>query len=280
MEVPLLVGTQWLQNNLSNSNIEILENAWIKEAYSKAHIEGAFCVPGHPYLKSLNNDGERTDHVMQNDEFAELCVKLGLCHNKHYIAYDDYYGLFAARFWYVCRHFGLNNVSILNGSWRGWLSAGGKVSSLVSGPDPISDILPKAGTYHMVGLNELLSSYDDPDIQIWDTRRVGEFNGDEETANRRKGHIPGALNMVWTDLLTEPAYEDEARYLKPVSVLRQMIDSLGLRPEKTIITYCQSGNRAAFCNFVLELLGFPNHRLYDASMSEWANRTETPLTTG
>ena len=279
MEVPLFVDIPWLQNNLSNSNIEILENAWTKEAYSKAHIEGAFCVPGHPYLKSIDNEGERTNHVMQNNEFAELCVKLGLCHNKHYIVYDDYYGLFATRFWYVCRHFGLNNVSILNGSWRGWLAANGRVSSLTFEPDPITDVLPKAGKDHMVGMNELSSLYNDPDIQLWDTRRVAEFNGDEETANRRKGHIPGALNLVWTDLLTESAYEGGARYLKPIQELRQMIEGLGLCSEKTIITYCQSGNRAAFCNFVLELLGFPNHRLYDASMSEWANQAETPLTT-
>lgn len=280
MEVPLLVDTQWLQSNLSNSNIEILENAWIKEAYFKAHIDGAFCVPGHPYLKSIDSEGERTPHVMQIDEFAELCNTLGLCQNKHYIVYDDYYGLFAARFWYVCRHFGLNNISILNGSWRGWLAEGGSVSSLVFEPNPISDLLPKANAYHMVGLNELLRVYNDPDIQLWDTRRVGEFNGKEETANRRRGHIPGAVNLVWTDLLTESVYEGDARYLKPIPELRQMIDRLGLCSEKTIITYCQSGNRAAFCNLVLELLGFPHHRLYDASMSEWANSAETPLTTG
>jgi len=280
MGIPLLVGTPWLQDNLSNPNIEVLENAWIKDAYSKAHIDGAFCVPGHPYLKSIDSAGERTNHVMQTDEFTELCEQLGLCQNKHYIVYDDYYGLFAARFWYVCRHFGLNNISILNGSWRGWLAEGGRVASLISLPEPKSDILPKPDTLHMVGLNELLSIYDSPDTQLWDTRRIGEFNGEEETANRRKGHIPGALNLVWTDLLTESTYEGGARYLKPITELRQIIGDLGLCTEKTIITYCQSGNRAAFCNFVLELLGFPQHRLYDASMSEWANHAETPLVKG
>ena len=180
----------------------------------------------------------------------------------------------------MCRHFGLNNISILNGSWRGWLAEGGSVSSLVTLPESKSDVLPKPNTFHMVVVNELLSLYDDPRIKLWDTRRAGEFNGNEETVNSRRGHIPGALNLVWTDLLTESDSEGDARYLKPIPELRQMIDSLGLCSKKTIITYCQSGNRAAFCNFVLELLGFQSHRLYDASMSEWANRAETPLITG
>lgn len=56
-----------------------------------------------------------------------------------------------------------------------------------------------------------------------------------------------------------------------------MLAALGLGRDRTIITYCQSGNRAAFGNFVLETLGFPHHRLYDASMAEWANLPDTPL---
>ena len=75
MDISLLVDIQWLQDNLSNSNIEVLENAWIKESYAKAHIDGAFCVPGHPYLKSIDSEGELTPYVMQTAEFAELCKK-------------------------------------------------------------------------------------------------------------------------------------------------------------------------------------------------------------
>jgi len=43
------------------------------------------------------------------------------------------------------------------------------------------------------------------------------------------------------------------------------------------LTYCQAGIRAAFCQMVLVRLGFSNPQMYDASMSEWSNRTDTPL---
>lgn len=74
---------------------------------------------------------------------------------------------------------GLNNISVLNRSWRGCLAEGGRVSTLLTRPEAQSDVLTEPDNFHMVGLNELLSLYDDPKIQLWYTRRVGEFNGDE-----------------------------------------------------------------------------------------------------
>jgi thiosulfate/3-mercaptopyruvate sulfurtransferase len=132
----------------------------------------------------------------------------------------------------------------------------------------------------MVDWEELRSLYADPDTQIWDTRRPGEYSGSEETDNQRRGHLPGARNLVWTDLLTRPASKGEARFLKPLPELKQALSDLGLDREKTVITYCQSGIRAAFCILALTLLGFPRARLYDGSMAEWANLTQTPLVEG
>ena len=279
MERPLLVSTQWLQDHLNDPAVEIIENAWVADSYSKAHIKGAFRVPGHPYLKKFTDNGERTRHVMAPEAFSGLCHALGLKRDKHYVIYDDYYGLFAARFWCVCRHFGLNNISILDGSWRGWLAQGRPVSSRMETPLPGTDIVVRPHACHFIGREELQSIYREPGVQLWDTRRIGEYTGEEQTENQRKGHIPEALNLEWTDLLTEPVSEGDPRFLKPVRDLEMMLVNLGLRRDRTIITYCQSGNRAAFCNLVLELLDYPRHRLYDASMSEWARDESLPVET-
>jgi len=280
MNIPLVVSPQWLQKNLYDPAIQVIENGWIRDAYQKAHIDGAVSVPGHPYLKHINVDGEQTQHVMNAGEFKSLCHELGLQRDKHYILYDDLFGLFAARFWTVCRHYGLHNVSILDGSWRGWLDQGYPVSGRVEHPVPGSDVSVEPNPTHLIGWEELWRVHREPDIQIWDNRRAGEYSGEEQTANRRRGHIPGALHLEWTDLIMEPPYEGGPRYLKPAAELEQMLVDLGLRRDKTIITYCQSGNRAAFCDLVLEHLGFPQHRMYDGSMGEWSNMTETPLVSG
>jgi len=266
MKIPLLVSQQWLYDNHTHPEVQIIENAWVRESYHKAHVSGALFLPVHPYLKKFDVNQERTQHVMEPEDFMVLCHALGLKRDKHYILYDDYFGLFAARFWCVCRHFGVHNLSLLDGSWRGWLEKGHPVSSRMEAPEPGTDIVIDSKTSHFINLEALQRIYRDADVQLWDNRRVGEFTGEEEPANRRRGHIPGALHLEWTDLLTEAVSEGAPRFLKPLAALEQLVADLGLRRDKTIITYCQSGNRAAFCDFVLELLGYPDHRMYDASM--------------
>jgi thiosulfate/3-mercaptopyruvate sulfurtransferase len=280
MSAPVLVSPKWLNDHLADPNVQVIENAWDKDSYFKAHISGAFALPVHPYLKKFTAQGERTQHVMEPEVFSALCHHLGLQRAVHYVLYDDYYGLFAARFRAVCRYYGLTNISILDGSWRGWIEQGFPVSSLVEVPDPGTDIVVEPQQKQFIRVDELLQIYSDPDIQLWDTRRTGEYSGVELTENHRQGHLPGALNLDWIDLLTDPTRQGGPRFFKSPEELERQLTDLGLSRDKTIITYCQSGNRATIGNLVLELLGYPQHRLYDASMGEWANLAETPVVCG
>ena len=68
-------------------------------------------------------------------------------------------------------------------------------------------------------------------------------------------------------------------YFKYSNDMQAMFDDLGLERDKTIIVYCQAGIRASFLVFCIEMLGYPNVRLYDGSMSEWANEDHTILET-
>ena len=151
------------------------------------------------------------------------------------------------------------------------------VSSISEIPEPGTDILVNPDATHFIGWEELLNIHQNPDVQLWDTRREGEYLGTDETLNLRCGHVPGAVHLSWSDLLTEESREGAPRFLKANDELEKILTDLGLRRDKTIVTYCQSGIRAAFCIFVLEMLGYPNHRLYDASMGEWTSLETTPL---
>lgn len=280
MTPPLLVSPSWLQDNLSNPDLGIIENAWYPDSYLKGHIPGAIRVPYHPYLKQHLPEGERTRHVMGAESFATLCHALGLQSSRHYVVYDDFFGLFAARLWYVFRYYGVDNISVLDGSWKGWVAQGGACSCRLEEPVTGSDVVARRRDELVTTQAELLRYLDDPAVQLWDTRRESEYTGTEVTENLRQGHIPGALNLVWTDLLQPAEYAGGERYLKPRDELQQLLNGLGLRKDRCVVTYCQSGNRAAFGNLVLELLGFPTHRLYDASMGEWGNLIDNPLICG
>lgn len=272
-----VVSPEWLQRNLDNPGIQVIENAWIPASYSRAHIPGALAVPCHPHLKHFDTAGVKTCQVMTADEFTTLCHDLGLRRDRHCVVYDDYHGLFAARLRAVCQHYGYTRVSILDGGWHGWLERGFPVSARPVDPTPGSDVDARRDSALMIGLVELRSLLQDDGVQLWDTRRPAEFAGTEETDNLRRGHLPGALNLSWTELLTGDETEGTARFIKPLPELANQLADLGLRQDRTVITYCQSGIRAAFCLLVLELLGYRDRRLYDASMSEWCNRPDTPL---
>ena len=271
------VSPQWLHDNLGNSGIQIIENAWVPESYFRAHIPGAVPVPCHPHLKRFDTAGEKTQYVMTAAEFGELCHDLGLRRDRSCVVYDDFHGLFAARFRTVCRFYGWDNVRVLDGGWNGWVAQNRPISVHEETPHPGTDIVAVPAPDLFVGLSELKRLLPADEVQIWDTRRPEEYDGREETENLRRGHVPGAVNLSWTDLLTGDDIAGEARFLKPTAELSARLADLGLQRDKTIITYCQSGIRAAFCLLVLERLGFDAHRLYDGSMGEWCNRTDTPL---
>jgi thiosulfate/3-mercaptopyruvate sulfurtransferase len=274
---PPLVSRAWLAEHLGKPGIQVIENAWVPEGYPRAHIPGAVPLPSHPYLKHFDPQGRRTQHVLSPAAFADVCEALGLRRDSHCIVYDDYHGLMAARFWWVARYHGLDNISVLDGGWHGWLEQGGPVTAQVSAAVPGTDVVVALRPQLIIGQAELERIHRDPAFRLWDTRRPEEYSGEDSNDNRRRGHVPGARHLVWTDLLDAEGEPGTACFLRPAAELAARLAGADLTPDHTIITYCQSGIRAAFCALVLEHLGYRSYRLYDASMGEWSNLPKSPL---
>ena len=112
------------------------------------------------------------------------------------------------------------------------------------------------------------------DVVIFDVRSPAEYSGEDVRA-ARGGHIPGAVNMNWTDAI------DQTRNMrfKPEAELRAMLDGLGITPGKEVIAHCQTHHRSAHTYMVLKSLGFEKIRGYDGSWSEWGNDADTPTET-
>jgi thiosulfate/3-mercaptopyruvate sulfurtransferase len=88
---------------------------------------------------------------------------------------------------------------------------------------------------------------------------------------RRGGTIPGAVNIEWTqNLAADGTY-------KNVADLHAMYTLAGVTPDKTVVTYCQGGYRAAHTYLALRILGFPHVRNYTGSWKEWGDRDDLPI---
>lgn len=274
---PYTVDVDWLREKLEADNLKIIEAPWREDRYHRAHIQGALCLPCHSYLKAEDAQGNRLPHVFDADTFRDILDSIGIQKTDTIVFYDDYHGLFAARCWWVFHYYGFDQIKILDGGWHAWFEKKYPLSMIADEITPGTNFVPTVRGDRNIHIQDLISDVEAGRVKIWDTRRPEEYNGTEETSNRRCGHIPGAINLEWTTLLEPEQYPTGPRYLKSLKEMERILTEAGLHRTDTIITHCQASIRGAFGSLVLDMLQYPKHRLYDAAMAEWANHDHTPL---
>lgn len=272
-----LVEAQWLYEHLQDDNLVIVDCQWDENAYIKAHIPGAIMRPKHAYLKS-EKEGTPTKYLPTEQEFAALLKQMGIDQDTQVVCYDEWGNHFATRFWWVAAYYGFHNVSLLDGGWQGWLAAGFPASFKTSKPRPQQKPFVASPNHLLkIEMKEVVENLGNPAWQILDVRSDDEFEGKNLAGNNRGGHIKEAIHLEWKNLLTHLNQPDEVNHFLSEEAMLTKLDAAGVSKEKTIVVHCQSGVRASFMAFCLTKLGYPKVRLYDGSMSEWANEIHTPL---
>ena len=115
----------------------------------------------------------------------------------------------------------------------------------------------------------------DPSVAILDARPPEQFSGDTPGEGiDRPGHIPGAHNLFWENLVQSP----DAPLLKDEAELRRLFEEAGVGPDDTVVAYCRTGGQGSFLYTVARHLGY-DARLYDGSYVDWS-RTDNPVETG
>lgn len=271
-----LVDVAWLVEHGKDENLVVVDCPWDVWSYNRAHIPGAVVRPGHPYIKTRDEEANPGLHLPDAEEFADLANELGIRPDTTVVAYDEWGSIFAARLWWLLKYWGHTDVRILNGGWQAWVSAGHPVSLEIPKVSR-GAFEPKPASSNLVTTEELKERHADDTWNIWDVRSEEEYVGTESSGNERVGHIPGARHLEWCQVLTNSNDAEAIRTFRSGDEIRAMLEENGISFDKTVVTHCQAAVRGAFGAFVLELLGHPDPRLYDGSMGEWANRDDTPL---
>jgi thiosulfate/3-mercaptopyruvate sulfurtransferase len=124
-------------------------------------------------------------------------------------------------------------------------------------------------------VDELRARHADADLQIvnvlWPEMYAGTANPFD---NKRVGHIPGSVNVPIERFFVD----EDVPTIKPAADLQTALAEAGLSPQRETVIHCQAGVRTTMGVFVTTLLGWEQVRAYEASMAEWANREDTPLT--
>lgn len=259
-----------LQDLIKRGTVKIID-VRPPERYQKEHLPGAVNTWWQDYMgqKGL---------VPSPECFAALLSKLGI-HSKDtivlYTDADKHGPAYVAHFWWLLDMFGYHNAKMLNGGLEAWQASGYKLTSEVLQVAPGNFKLTKIDTGKLATTEEVWEAVKghDPNVIILDVREWAEFSGSIQAPGAvRKGRIPGAVWLYWGDVLNPD------KTLKNVDELRKIFNARGITPDKTIITYCQAGVRAAHTAYVLrEVLGYKNVKNYAGSWIEWSQREDLPL---
>ena len=193
----LLTNTEWLQNNISNKDIRIVDCGYW-ESYKRAHIPGAVGIPGDHYFK--DPDTNRT-FISNPEQFSREMSELGISNNTLVVAYDDFGSLWASRLWWVLKYYGHHSVKVLNGGWQKWLSEGRQITDVK--PQIHKTKFNSAIDQRILATAEQIMGIDfnNPEKIVFDVRSDAEYRGQNDRGNKRAGHIPGAKHLEWLNFV-------------------------------------------------------------------------------
>ena len=268
-----LVSTDWLEKNLNNPKLRLIEVSVDTGVYERGHIQGAVNFKWHTDLV----DPVKRD-IASKENFEKLLQQAGVNNDSTIIIYGDSNNWFAAWGAWVFDIYGVKNVKLLDGGRKKWEAEKRPVTPLVTkvatGNIKVSD----ANNALRAKLSDVVAvANKKSDTALIDIRSNDEFTGKifapagvQETAIRA-GHIPGAVNVPWGQAVAEDGTFKSAEELKKVYA------AVGIDGKKPIITYCRIGERSSHTWFALsKILGY-NVKNYDGSWTEYGNSVGNPV---
>ncbi len=267
--LPLVVGPEALEPRLGDPGLLIVDLCIKPETYVAGHVPGAVHLDYGRIVAMRRPVGGLLPEPAQ---LSAVLSEIGLTPERHVVAYDDEGGGRAARLLWTLAVLDHERMSLLDGGLHAWAHEGHRLERGVREPQPRAYEARVARPELVADLEYVLAHLEDPEVVLVDARSPAEYAGLKRFAERG-GHIPGAVNFEWTLAM------DRTRNLRlrDEGWLRERFASLGVTPDKEVITYCQTHHRSAHTWLVLTWLGYPRVRGYPGSWSEWGNRTDTPV---
>jgi thiosulfate/3-mercaptopyruvate sulfurtransferase len=237
--------------------------------YQRGHIPGAVNLPEF-FLSGLNGSSQVT-------QFAELLAKMGISPDVHVVAYDDGGSPSAARLFWMLSSVGHESISVVNGGMGKWEAEGRPLELVAVRREPTNYDVFSSDRFAVATMSEVEQALGDSGTAIVDTRGSAEYEGRQMSAERN-GHIPGAVHIEWSENLS--LGDNGVPQLRVDRELRILYETNGVTPDKRVIVYCQSGNRACESYLALKTLGYDRVAVYAPGWSEWGNQPDTPIDGG
>jgi len=298
-----LVTASWLRKRLGEPRLQVVDCRYKlgepgagERLYLEGHIRGAAYLDVDRDL--AGPPGDRGRHPLpESDAFEAAARCAGIGDDTLVVAYDEAGEGGAARLWWLLRHFGHDQVTVLDGGLRGWREEGGELDTGAEEtvPGNFRARQPETATAAADELAATLAEATEPAAAeatepaaaeatepaaaeatepaggarrppiVLDARVPERYRGEVEPIDRVAGHIPGARNLPFMELAPE------GRFL-PADELRARFEEVGVQSGGDAVAYCGSGVTACVLVLAAEVAGIGPTRLYPGSWSEWSRR--------
>ncbi|WP_047980975.1 sulfurtransferase [Ornithinibacillus contaminans] len=241
-----------------------------KRDYDEGHLPSAIYFDLEKDLSAVPNEHGGNHPLPAITMLATKLGNAGIDQQTTVIVYDQGNDMFAPRFWWLLHYLGHDAVYILEGGYARWVAEGNMVTKEVPVHEPKS-FIPSVRHDEVVHIEQVKGKLTSDEAILIDSRSKERYLGKTEPLYKKAGHIPGAKNYFWMDVL------DEEGNWKNKAALEQHFANLDKKSE--IIVSCGSGVSACPNVVALKMAGYTNVKLYPGSFSDWIsyedNRIET-----
>jgi thiosulfate/3-mercaptopyruvate sulfurtransferase len=236
----------------------ILVDASKSSIYAQNHIKGAINLP---YAALNDSESDVSGVLLAPDKMAEVLGSYGISNDSKIIIYDDGSNKYSDRIYWALKYVGADNVMLLHKDMNEW----GKVRLPLSTDEVTLEpttFTPTVNKNVLATLDYVVENKDKPEVVLVDVRTPEEYKGEAKS----DGHIPGAINLDYTELLNENGSFKTADELKAIA------EKYNITPDKEVIFYCKTSVRGtvswvAFRN----VLGYENVSVFDGAYNEWVS---------
>ncbi|ESA33232.1 rhodanese-like protein [Leptolyngbya sp. Heron Island J] len=205
----------------------------------------------------------------QDDILTQRLQALGISQHKPVVVFANPPGGWGedGRIVWMLRTLGHTQVAMVDGGFEALVAANVPVHSGRSQPPEQGDFVVKRNATWEIQQAQLKAQLDrDTDqknVVVVDTREAREFAGQTPYGETRGGHVPGAVNLYFKELL-----DQDGRLLLPDDIRATLLE-LGITPDTQVVVYCTGGIRSGWLAAVLVTLDYQVQN-YAGSMWEWS----------